>query len=179
MNYLLPLICTLVGIAGVVFSLILASLVKSAPAGSEKMVEIANAIKTGAIAYLNRQLKSMGIAGIIVFIIIIIALGFKTALGFLVGAVASFAAGYIGMRVARDPDAFPDNDWVVLKMLDATPAAARAQADAWRPWRAYAVMYLWRMAQERRANNGRLTSAPASNRKSHRRVQGLVSAEGE
>src|SRR5210317_1285902 len=100
MNYLLPLICTLVGIAGVVFSLILASLVKSAPAGSEKMVEIANAIKTGAIAYLNRQLKSMGIAGIIIFIIIIIALGFKTALGFLVGAVASFAAGYIGMRVS-------------------------------------------------------------------------------
>ena len=100
MNYLLPLICTLVGIAGVVFSLILASLVKSAPAGSEKMTEIANAIKTGAIAYLNRQLKSMGIAGIIVIIIIAIALGFKTALGFLVGAVASFAAGYIGMRVS-------------------------------------------------------------------------------
>src|SRR5210317_748457 len=100
MNYLLPLICTLVGIAGVVFSLILASLVKSAPAGSEKMVEIANAIKTGAIAYLNRQLKSTGIAGIIIFIIIAIALGFKTALGFLVGAVASFAAGYIGMRVS-------------------------------------------------------------------------------
>ena len=100
MNYLLPLICTLVGIAGVVFSLILASLVKSAPAGSEKMVDIANAIKTGAIAYLNRQLKSMGIAGIIIFVIIIIALGFKTAIGFLVGAAASFAAGYIGMRVS-------------------------------------------------------------------------------
>ena len=100
MNYLLPLICTLVGIAGVVFSLILASLVKSAPTGSEKMTEIANAIKTGAIAYLNRQLKSMGIAGIIVIIIIAIALGFKTAIGFLVGAVASFAAGYIGMRVS-------------------------------------------------------------------------------
>ena len=71
MNYLLPLICTLVGIAGVVFSLIIASLVKSAPTGSEKMTEIANAIKTGAIAYLNRQLKSMGIAGIIIFVIII------------------------------------------------------------------------------------------------------------
>ncbi len=100
MNYLLPLICTLVGIAGVVFSLIIASLVKSAPTGSEKMTEIANAIKTGAIAYLNRQLKSMGIAGIIIFVIIIIALGFKTAIGFLVGAIASFAAGYIGMRVS-------------------------------------------------------------------------------
>ncbi len=100
MNYLLPLICTLVGIAGVVFSLIIASLVKSAPTGSEKMTEIANAIKTGAIAYLNRQLKSMGIAGIIIFFIIAIALGFQTAIGFLVGAAASFAAGYIGMRVS-------------------------------------------------------------------------------
>ena len=100
MNYLLPLICTLVGIAGVVFSLILASIVKSAPAGNEKMREIANAIKTGAIAYLNRQLKSMGLAGIILFVIIGAALSWKTALGFLVGAVASFAAGYIGMRVS-------------------------------------------------------------------------------
>ena len=100
MNYLLPLICTLVGIAGVVFSLILASMVKSAPAGNEKMREIANAIKTGAIAYLNRQLKSMGLAGIILFVIIGAALSWKTALGFLVGAIASFAAGYIGMRVS-------------------------------------------------------------------------------
>jgi K(+)-stimulated pyrophosphate-energized sodium pump len=100
MNYLLPLICTLVGIAGVIFSLIIASIVKSAPAGNEKMREIANAIKTGAVAYLNRQLKSMGLAGIILFVIIGAALSWKTAIGFLVGAIASFAAGYIGMRVS-------------------------------------------------------------------------------
>jgi len=100
MNYLLPLICTLVGIAGVVFSLILASMVKSAPAGNEKMRDIADAIKTGAIAYLNRQLKSMGVAGIILFVIIGAVLSWKTAIGFLVGAIASFAAGYIGMRVS-------------------------------------------------------------------------------
>ena len=42
----------------------------------------------------------MGIAGIIIFIIIAFALGFKTAIGFLIGAAASFAAGYIGMRVS-------------------------------------------------------------------------------
>jgi K(+)-stimulated pyrophosphate-energized sodium pump len=100
MNYLIPLICTLVGIAGVIFSIILAITVKSAPAGDEKMTEIADAIKTGAIAYLNRQLRSMGIAGIIIFIIIAFSLGFKTSIGFLVGAIASFAAGYIGMRVS-------------------------------------------------------------------------------
>jgi K(+)-stimulated pyrophosphate-energized sodium pump len=99
MNYL-PLICTLVGAAGVLFSIILAGIVRSAPAGDEKMNEIAGAIKAGAVAYLNRQLKSMGTAGIILFIIIGFALSWKTAGGFLVGAVASFVAGYIGMRVS-------------------------------------------------------------------------------
>jgi K(+)-stimulated pyrophosphate-energized sodium pump len=100
MNYLLPLICTLVGIAGVIFSIIIASVVRNAPAGNEKMNEIAAAIKAGAIAYLNRQLKSMGTAGIILFIIIGFALSWKTAIGFLIGAEASFVAGYIGMRVS-------------------------------------------------------------------------------
>ena len=100
MNYLLPLICTLVGIAGVIFSLVLATMVKNAPAGNEKMREIAGAIKDGAVAYLNRQLKSMGLAGIVLFIIIGFALSWKTAVGFLIGAIASFAAGYIGMRVS-------------------------------------------------------------------------------
>jgi len=99
MDYL-PLVCTLVGVVGVIFAIILAGVVKGAPAGNEKMQEIAAAIKEGAIAYLNRQLKSMGIAGIIIFVIIIFTLGFKTAIGFLVGAVASFVAGYIGMRVS-------------------------------------------------------------------------------
>jgi K(+)-stimulated pyrophosphate-energized sodium pump len=99
MEYL-PLVCTLVGVAGVLFSIITAGQVKSAPAGDEKMQEIAGAIKEGAIAYLNRQLKSMGTAGVILFIIVAAGLGLKTAIGFAVGAVASFLAGYIGMRVS-------------------------------------------------------------------------------
>ena len=99
MNYL-PLICTLVGAAGVLFAIIMAVIVKGAPAGNEKMQEIASAIKEGAIAYLNRQMRSMGIAGLIIFGIIIATLGTKTAIGFLLGAVASFVAGYIGMRVS-------------------------------------------------------------------------------
>ena len=96
----LPLFCTLVGLAGVLFSIIIAGIVKSAPAGDEKMQKIANAIKEGAIAYLNRQLKSMSIAGAIIFVIIFATLGPKTAIGFLIGAAASFIAGYIGMRVS-------------------------------------------------------------------------------
>jgi K(+)-stimulated pyrophosphate-energized sodium pump len=96
----LPLYCTLVGIAGVFFSIVLATVVKAAPAGDEKMRAISDAIKEGAIAYLNRQLKSMSIAGIVIFIIIYFSLGALTAIGFAIGAVASFMAGYIGMRVS-------------------------------------------------------------------------------
>ena len=99
----LPLFCTLVGVVGVVFAIMLAGVVKKAPAGNERMQEIAGAIKEGAIAYLNRQLKSMGIAGVIIFIIIFVTLGAKTAIGFLIGATASFIAGYIGMRVSVSP----------------------------------------------------------------------------
>jgi K(+)-stimulated pyrophosphate-energized sodium pump len=96
----LPLVCTLVGVIGVLFAIILATVVKSAPAGSEKMQAIANAIKEGAIAYLNRQMKSMGIAGAVIFIVIFFTMGAKTAIGFFIGALASFMAGYIGMRVS-------------------------------------------------------------------------------
>jgi 3-methyladenine DNA glycosylase/8-oxoguanine DNA glycosylase len=57
--------------------------------------------------------------------------------------IGPWTAAYIGMRVAKDPDAFPDSDWVVAKMLGLTPADARRRSAVWRPWRAYAVMYLW------------------------------------
>ncbi|MFH2064088.1 MAG: sodium-translocating pyrophosphatase [Pseudomonadota bacterium] len=96
----IPLACTLVGVVGILFSLILAGIVKSAPAGNEKMQKIAGAIQEGAIAYLNRQAKSMAAAGIVIFIAIFWAMGTVTAIGFAVGALSSFAAGYIGMRVS-------------------------------------------------------------------------------
>ncbi len=96
----IPFFCALVGVVGVIYALIMAMIVKSAPAGNEKMQEIASAIKEGAIAYLNRQMKSMGITGVIIFGIIFATLGAKTAVGFAIGAVASFLAGYIGMRVS-------------------------------------------------------------------------------
>ena len=104
----IPLICTLVGLVGVAYSIIIAGVVKAAPAGNERMNTIAAAIKEGAIAYLNRQLKSVATAGAIIFAIILVGygtkygwnIGLKNALGFLLGATASYAAGYIGMRVS-------------------------------------------------------------------------------
>ena len=96
----IPLACTLVGVSGILFSLILAGVVKGAPAGNERMQEIAGAIQEGSIAYLNRQLKSMSAAGIIIFGAIFYFMSAQTAIGFAVGAIASFCAGYIGMRVS-------------------------------------------------------------------------------
>ena len=60
--------------------------------------------------------------------------------------IGPWTANYIRMRVYKDPDAFPDNDWVVMKRLATTAARARRTAEAWRPWRAYALMYLWYQA---------------------------------
>jgi AraC family transcriptional regulator of adaptative response / DNA-3-methyladenine glycosylase II len=57
--------------------------------------------------------------------------------------IGPWTAEYVAMRAGRDPDAFPNSDWVVCKYLDATPGQVRSLAAAWRPWRAYALMYLW------------------------------------
>ena len=65
--------------------------------------------------------------------------------------IGPWTTSYIKMRVCKDPNAFLHNDWVVLKQLAATPAKAAAQASAWQPWRAYALMYLWFAAGQRRA----------------------------
>jgi K(+)-stimulated pyrophosphate-energized sodium pump len=96
-------------------------MIKTAPTGTEKMVEIANAIQEGAIAYLNRQLKTIVIVGVAIFLIIFFTLGSTTAVGFAVGAVASYLAGYIGMRVSvlanvRTAEAAKDGLSAGLKM---------------------------------------------------------------
>jgi len=68
--------------------------------GTQKMVDIAKAIQEGSMAYMNRQFKTVGIVAIILFGLIAFGLDFKVAITFIVGALFSAIAGYIGMNVS-------------------------------------------------------------------------------
>jgi AraC family transcriptional regulator of adaptative response / DNA-3-methyladenine glycosylase II len=73
--------------------------------------------------------------------------------------IGPWTVNYIRLRVLKDPDAFPHNDWVVLKQLETTPAKAKLQAEPWQPWRAYGLMYLWYAASVRRAESAAAKAA--------------------
>ena len=94
---LFALICA--GIA-ILYGIVTRQSILSLPAGNDRMQQIAAAVQEGASAYLNRQYTTIGIVGVILFVLIGFALKWSTAIGFLIGAVLSAASGYIGMNVS-------------------------------------------------------------------------------
>src|SRR3990167_1670269 len=88
------------GLLAILYGVVTIQQVMSLSAGNARMKEIAAAIQEGASAYLKRQYTTITIAGVVVFAILLFALGLSTALGFTAGAVLSGLAGFIGMLVS-------------------------------------------------------------------------------
>ena len=88
------------GLAAVAFAVVLIFLVLAKPTGNDRMREIAAAIQEGAAAYLNRQYTVIAIIGVVIAIVIGFSINWSTAVLYVVGAVLSASAGYVGMNIA-------------------------------------------------------------------------------
>jgi K(+)-stimulated pyrophosphate-energized sodium pump len=95
--YPLVIIC---GLVALYYGWTTGKQVLDADAGSARMQEIAAAVQEGARAYLNRQYMTISVVGIVILLILSATLGYLVGIGFLIGAVLSGSAGYIGMNVS-------------------------------------------------------------------------------
>ena len=90
----------IIGFIGIGAALWMRARVKEAPDGDEKMRKVAAAIEAGSRAYLSRQYRVIAAVAVIIAILLLYFFGIKTASGFIVGALASALAGYLGMMTA-------------------------------------------------------------------------------
>ena len=95
------LFSVLAGVITIFYSLASIRWILNKPVGNERMVEISSAIQDGASAYLGRQYKTISIVGLGIFLILVFlpGIGVITAIGFLIGAVLSGIAGFVGMHI--------------------------------------------------------------------------------
>src|SRR5580765_1815767 len=93
-------VIVLCGALSIVYAIWATTSVLKADAGNPRMQEIAAAVREGAQAYLRRQYTTIGMVGIVIFALLAYFLGMLVAVGFLIGAVLSGAAGFIGMNVS-------------------------------------------------------------------------------
>ncbi len=96
----LVLVAIGLGLLAIIYGIFTSRQVLGAGAGNEKMQEIAGAIQEGARAYLNRQYTTIAIVGVVVCVLVFVLLNWIAATGFLIGAILSGAAGYIGMNIS-------------------------------------------------------------------------------
>ena len=95
--YLMVIVC---GAVALLYGLYAIRSVLAAPAGNEKMQQIAAAIQEGAAAYLNRQYTAIAMVGVVIGVLLGLKLGLLVAIGYFIGAILSGAAGYVGMNVS-------------------------------------------------------------------------------
>ncbi|MGH7156256.1 MAG: sodium/proton-translocating pyrophosphatase, partial [Acetobacteraceae bacterium] len=88
------------GVLALVYGLVTSREVLAADAGTARMQEISAAVREGANAYLNRQYTTIAMVGALVAIFLGFTLGYHVAIGFIIGAILSGGAGYIGMNVS-------------------------------------------------------------------------------
>ncbi len=124
MIWLVPI----VGIIALLVALALAAFVKKQPEGNDKMKEIAAAIHEGAQAFLFAEYKVLIIFVVVVFIAVGIGIDWKTAICFVIGALFSTCAGYIGMNVATSANVRTTNAAQEGGMTRALPIAFRGGA---------------------------------------------------
>ena len=90
----------LCGLSALIYGVAASRSVLAASPGNARMQEIAAAIQEGARAYLNRQYRAIAIVGAAIFVVLLLLLGIHEGIGFLIGAILSGSAGYIGMNVS-------------------------------------------------------------------------------
>ena len=99
MNLTLGLVIA-AGALAVLYGILQTSALMRAPTGTDRMREIAAAIQEGAQAYLRRQYMTIAMVGVVVLVVLGFLIGWRAALGFLIGSVLSGAAGFVGMLIS-------------------------------------------------------------------------------